>query len=125
MGKYRYSDANERFRRMNRFMMIASDVVFSVLIFYQIMLLGSNKAMLFLVGNVVVMLAFIIVNLIIFLKNPLFKGYNTLVLAQIGLECFVFLVMTDASFIGTIIIGVMGVIIPYYNKNNSIETLFK
>lgn len=116
MGKYRYSDEKERLRRMNRFIMIASDVVFGVLLFYQIMLMGTNSAMLFSGGNIAVMLIYIIANLIVFLKNPELKFYNTLILAEIGLECFFFLITTDASFIGTIIIGVMGVIIPYYNK---------
>ncbi len=116
MGKYRYNDANERFKRMNRFMMIASDVVFGVLIFYQIMLLGTNRALLFTAGNIAVLLLYIIVNLILFIRNPLGKSYKSIILAQLAMECLYFLVLTDASFIGTIMIGAMAVIIPYYDK---------
>lgn len=119
MSKYRYSDVNERKYRMNRFMMIAVDVVFAVMMFYQIMLLSTNKAMLFMAGNLAMFLIYAVVNLIVFLKNPRANFYKTMLLIEILLECLVFQIFTDASFIGSILIGGLAIIIPYYDKKQN------
>ncbi len=116
MNKFKYNNPDERLKRMNSFMLIASSIVFAVMFFFQVMLVATNKALLFTIGNLAMLVIYMIVNVIIYLKNPLAKFYRLVIVIEISLECLFFLVTTDASFIGTIMIGMLGTIIPYYSK---------
>lgn len=116
MNKFKYNNPDERLKRMNRFMLIASSIVYAVLLFYQIILVATDSTRFFMIVNLPVMIILEIVNVILFIKNPLSQSYKTIVLAELITEFAFLLITTDASFIGTIMIGVLGTTIPYYTK---------
>lgn len=116
MNKFKYNNPDERLKRMNRFMLIASSIVYAVLLFYQIILVATDGTRFFMIVNLPVMIILEIVNVILFIKNPLSQSYKTIVLAELITELAFLLITTDASFIGTIMIGVLGTTIPYYTK---------
>ncbi len=116
MNKFKYNNPDERLKRMNRFMLIASSIVYAVLFFYQIILVATDSTRFFMIVNLPVMIILEIVNVILFIKNPLSQSYKTIVLAELIAELAFLLITTDASFIGTIMIGVLGTTIPYYTK---------
>lgn len=116
MNEFKYNNPDERLKRMNRFMLIASSIVYAVLLFYQIILVATDSTRFFMIVNLPVMIILEIVNVILFIKNPLSQSYKTIVLAELITEFAFLLITTDASFIGTIMIGVLGTTIPYYTK---------
>lgn len=116
MSKFKYNNPDARLKRMNRFMLIASSIVYGVLLFYQVMLLFARELNIFTAVNLLVMAGFLVLNIILYKTNPLSVSYKTLVLAELVIQFLFFLIATDANFIGTIMIGVLGTTIPYYSK---------
>lgn len=116
MSKFKYNNPDERLKRMNRFMMIASSIVYGVLFFYQVMLIATRELSIFTAANLFLMIGFLVLNIILYNIKPLSIGYKTLVLAELVVQFLFFLIATDATFIGTIMIGVLGTTIPYYSK---------
>ena len=97
-------------------MLIASSIVYGVLLFYQVVMLFARELNVFTAVNLLVMAGFLVLNIIWYRTNPLSVSYKTLVLAELVIQFLFFLIATDASFIGTIMIGVLGTTIPYYSK---------
>ena len=69
MNKFKFNNPDERMRRMNRFMMIASDVVFVLLAIYHLLMLGESKILLFTIGNPILLFIVIGINFLILLKK--------------------------------------------------------
>lgn len=116
MEKFRYNDAGERTQRMNRCFMLAVTIVFGVLIFYHLMLLDENVKMKTMLWNVPVMVVIAVVNLFFYLKNKQASCYKVVLAAEMGIQFLFYMLTTDATFLGLLLIGVLAVMIPYYEK---------
>lgn len=118
MNKFKFNNPDERMRRMNRFMMIASDVVFVLLAIYHLLMLGESKILLFTIGNPILLFIVIGINFLILLKNPLFARFRTMITVEITIEFLFYFLITDANFMGLILIGALAVVIPYYDRKS-------
>ena len=68
--KYRYNDMAERYRRMNRFYIIATVVLgVSFIVYLWLKMFMSSISAMTVYGNTVVMAAFTIANTVIYVRN--------------------------------------------------------
>ena len=68
--KYRYNDMTERYRRMNRFYIIATVVLGgSFIVYLWLKMVMSSISAMTVYGNTVVMAAFTIANTVIYMRN--------------------------------------------------------
>ena len=119
MEKFRYNNVEERVKRMNRFFLLASSLVFFVLIFYHIMLIfDGNERMKALIWNIVLMCVFMVFNMIVMLRSRATIHFKTIVAVEMGVQFIIYMITTDAAYLGLILIGVLAVSIPYYERKS-------
>ncbi len=118
MEKFRYNREDERVKRLNRFFLLASGIVYAVLIFYHVMLLDENAIMKSTIWNVPLMVVLTVVNVVIFSRNKESSLLKNILTAEMGVQFMFYLLTTDATFLGLILIGTLAVLIPYYEKRN-------
>ena len=117
--KFRYNNVEERVKRMNRFFLLASSLVFLVLIFYQTMLIfDGNERMKALIWNIVLMCVFMVFNMIVMLRSRATIHFKTIVAVEMGVQFIIYMITTDAAYLGLILIGVLAVSIPYYERKS-------
>lgn len=117
--KFRYNNVEERVKRMNRFFLLASSLVFLVLIFYHIMLIfDGNERMKALIWNIVLMCIFTVFNMTVMLRSRATIHFKTIVAVEMGVQFIIYMITTDAAYLGLILIGVLAVSIPYYERKS-------
>ncbi|MEE1257792.1 MAG: methyl-accepting chemotaxis protein [Lachnospiraceae bacterium] len=117
--KFRYNNVEERVKRMNRFFLLASSLVFLVLIFYHIMLIfDGNERMKALIWNIVLMCIFAVFNMTVMLRSRATIHFKTIVAVEMGVQFIIYMITTDAAYLGLILIGVLAVSIPYYERKS-------
>lgn len=117
--KFRYNNAEERVKRMNRFFLLAANLVFFVLIFYHIMLtFDGNERMKSLIWNLVLICVFLVCNIIVILKSSTLIYFKTIVSVEMAIQFMIYMITTDAAYLGLILIGVLAVSIPYYERKS-------
>ena len=85
--KFRYNNVEERVKRMNRFFLLASSLVFLVLIFYQTMLIfDGNERMKALIWNIVLMCIFTVFNMTVMLRSRATIHFKTIVAVEMGVQ---------------------------------------
>lgn len=115
--EYRYNDLGERTIKLNRFLLIGTMALYVIFIFYligKINLGNINRTMAY--SNLSFLIIYIIVNLIIYIKNKSYKHYKTIVAIELGFVYTALVLQTDADFINIALIGFVVAIIPYYEK---------
>lgn len=122
MEKFRYNNQEERVKRLNRFIMLAECVVFAVLIFYHFMLRKENATIMNMSWNIGLIILFIGINFFILLKNSKANYFKTIVSVEMAVQFLIYLLTTDATFLGLILIGTLAVTIPYYEKKSYLIT---
>ncbi len=117
MNKYRYNDATERCKRVNRVFLFAVYILFSVLILYQFLLVsdGTLSTPVAICG-LVALLVFAIVDTALFFKNRATNYLRIFITLEVALAFVFFLLATPANFLGLALIGVLGVSILYYDS---------
>lgn len=124
MEKFRYNDAGERVKRMNRCFMLAVNIVFGVLAFYHLMLLGENTLMKTMLWNIPLMVVMAVCNFFLYAKNQKASFYKIVLAVEMGLQFMIYMLTTDATFLGLLLIGVLAVMIPYYEKKSYMITFW-
>ena len=108
--KYKYTEESERYKRMNKFYVVATSLLGVVFLFYLWMkLLNHNIVPMTVYGNTFLIVLFAIVNTIVYRKNTATKWLKIMATWQVGIEYFLVGVQMDASFI---------LQIPYYEKKS-------
>ncbi len=116
-NKYRYNDERERYHAMNRLYLIAADALMLILLLYLwLEIVAKNLALPTAIGNTVVIIIACIINVIIFFGDRSSKKLKTAITIELGLEFFLLGVQSHATFINLILICVLAVQIPYYDK---------
>lgn len=124
MNKFRYNDATERMKRVNRVYLLAVIILFSVLTIYQSLLVKegsfpealesySSKAM----------LAALAVDGILFFLNKAGKYLRVCITLEVGIAYLFFVLNTEGSFLGMAFVGVLGVSVLYYDAKYYMATL--
>ena len=115
--KYRYNEEKERYHTMNRLYLIAADALMLILLLYLwLEIVAKNLALPTAIGNTVVIIIACIINVIIFFGDRSSKKLKTAITIELGLEFFLLGVQSHATFINLILICVLAVQIPYYDK---------
>lgn len=117
MNKYRYNDATERCKRVNRVFLFAVYILFSVLILYQFLLVSSGTlstpvAM----CSLGVLIVFAFVDTVLFFKDRATHYLRIFITIEVALAFIFYLLATPANFLGLALIGVLGVSILYYDS---------
>lgn len=113
--KFRYTDENERYKSVNRFYFIGMNALYAMFIAYLLMrtFFGDlNKVFAF--ANLVIVLAFEVVNVVTYLKSKAGRKYGLISVILGGIELFLLGANTDAQFILFASIIILMLQIPYY-----------
>lgn len=105
--KYRYNDMTERYRRMNRFYIIATVVLGgSFIVYLWLKMVMSSISAMTVYCNTVVMAAFTIANTVIYMRNRATKQLKIIATYEVGIEFLLVGVQSDAHFISFAIIAI-------------------
>lgn len=114
--KFRYNDVTERYKRMNRIYMIASSLLWVMIVIYMLFKLAvSSIVPMTAYGNIVLSIVFGIVNGFIYMKDKGGKRLKKTVAIGIAIELFLVGAQTSAEFIFFLLIGILALQIPYYD----------
>lgn len=104
-NKYRYNDISERLRRMNRIYMGATIFMAALILLYLWMKqMNHNIKTVTVYGNTVLLLAFTVVNAVIYCRNKATSKLKVAVTMEMGIEYLLIGMQTDAHFITYILI---------------------
>ena len=113
---YKYNDMSERFIRMNRFCIVAMTGLWLVFVGY---LLMQNKVADIsagtIVSNLVIVVACLAVNIFIYIRNNATVKMKYAVTIELGIEVLVLGVQTNTTFVFFGLIGLLIVLISYYD----------
>ena len=116
-NKYRYNDISERLRRMNRIYMGATIFMAALILLYLWMKqMNHNIKTVTVYGNTVLLLAFTVVNAVVYCRNKATSKLKVAVTMEMGIEYLLIGMQTDAHFITYILIVSLALQIPYYDK---------
>ena len=114
---FRYNDIEERFKVLNRILFIGIIALFSMFLVYLLLKLGvKNIPVSFAIVNIALCLIFLVIDIILYLRNKTSKKFLRTVLFQAGLEIFLIGMNTDADFIFLAILVLLTLQIPFFNK---------
>ncbi len=117
MEKYRYNSLEARYAKVNRFFLLGSILLFSVMFIYLLLHLEKmNISHSNLIGNFATLVLFSAVNVIIYLKNKSTTKLKILITSEIIIEFLFYSFTTSATFLGMALIGMLGVCVAYYDK---------
>lgn len=116
-NKYRYNQEKERYHIMNRIYLLSADALMLVLIVYLWMRSGGGGiALPTAIGNTVIILISCLVNIFIFFGDRSSRKLKTAITIELALEYLLIGVQSDVSFMNLMLVGVLAVQIPYYDK---------
>lgn len=122
-NKYRYNDISERLRRMNRIYMGATIFIAALILLYLWMKqMNHNIQTVTVYGNTVLLLAFTVVNAVIYCRNKATSKLKVAVTMEMGIEYLLIGMQTDVHFITYILIASLALQIPYYDKKGLSRT---
>ena len=123
MNKYRYNDANERCKRVNRVFLLTTYILYAVLFIYQVLILNAGifSKPLFISG-LAILLIFMIWNSIVYFTNRASKYLRYYITFEVAIVFVFYLLATPANFLGLALIGVLGVSILYYDRRSYLIT---
>lgn len=114
--KFRYNDVTERYRRMNKVYMLASTLLWVMIIIYMIFkLLIKNIVPMTAYGNIVLCAIFAVVNGVTYFKDKCSTRLKMSVAIGMAIELFLVGAQTDAEFIYFSLLGILALQIPYYD----------
>lgn len=123
MNRFRYNDANERCKRVNRVFLIAVGILFSVLILYMKMLVGAGEMAKATSSTVIwIWLAFYALDFVVYFKDKSSSYLHYMIAVEVGVAFLYFMMTTSASFLGLALVGVLGVSILYYDSKGYMIT---
>ncbi len=115
MNKYIYNDKVERVHRMNRFGWIASILLFIVMGAYIGMLIGNKEATMASLGwDIIVLAVMALFNAFVLWKNKTANYFKNIIAIEVGIQFAILALLTPASFLGLALLGVLMLLIPYY-----------
>ncbi len=116
-NKYRYNDISERLRRMNK-MYVGATIFMGVLILLYLWMkqMNHNIQAVTVYGNTVLIIAFTVVNTIIYCRDKATSKLKVVATMEMGIEYLLIGMQTDAHFITYVLIASLALQIPYYDK---------
>ncbi len=116
-NEFRYTIKEERYKRMNRFFLLAVDLLFVIFMFYQLIQIVKPDRDVNTTGwNMILLIIFCIANIIIFKRRPDTALLKLAAVLEVGAEFVILSSHPTATFLGLALIGVLSVLIPYYDS---------
>ena len=112
--KFRYTDERERYKSVNKFYFIGMNALYAMFIAY-LFVTSNNGALnkVFAYANIGIVLAFEVVNIVMYLKNKASKAYGLVSVILGGIELFILAGNTEAQFVTYAVIVILMLQIPY------------
>lgn len=118
-NSYRYNDIHERYKRMNRFYLFSTDILWLLLVVYLVMKrLSSSIYPIVVYANLILIAGCAVVNSLVYIRNKANGWFKNLVVVEIGIEYFLLGVQTDAEFLNFALIMILVLQIPYFDKKS-------
>ena len=123
MNKYRYNDATERCKRVNRVFILAVYILFAVLGIYHCLLFsaGTLSKPLFICG-LALLVVFSALHTTTYFLNRASAQLKYFITFEVAILFVFYLLATPANFLGLALIGVLGVSILYYDNKSYLIT---
>lgn len=116
-NKYRYNDEKERYHIMNRIYLLSADALMLILLVYLWMKVGvGGLALPMAIGNTAIIIISCIINVFIFFGERSSRKLKEAITIELALEYLLIGTQTDVSFMNLMLIGVLAVQIPYYDR---------
>lgn len=115
--EYIYNDISERMKLMNKLYLKETALLGVVFLLY--LWLKSWKgglSIVFTIVNTVLLLIFTVINLVVYNKNQADKKLRGIATVEMCIEYFLIGIETDARFISFVLVAVLLLQIPYYDK---------
>lgn len=115
--KFKYRKKEERYQRMNLFNLITAFAALLIVLAYLWMKLSAgniNRVTVY--ANTVVIVLAAVVNFAIYVRNKAGTLLRLMIAFEIGFEFLMLAAQTDAKFIDVTLIGMIAVVVPYYDK---------
>lgn len=114
--KFRYNDVDARSERINRVFLLGTACVWLlILIYLSTNLLGETIQPMIAYCNLGLVLVFAIVNFLCYMKNKAGQLLRVFVSVELGIMMLLLGFLTDAEFIHLIFVGILVLLIPYYD----------
>lgn len=114
---YRYNDISERYRKMNSMFVVSAVFLWAMFLLYLLFKLGvKNIARITAVSNIVLILAFLISDIVMYFRDKSSTGLKRVVAIEMAVEVLLLGLQTDAEFIFFGAIGMLALQIPYYDR---------
>lgn len=128
-NKYRFNDEKERYHVMNRLYLLAADALMLIVLIFLIMkMVVKGIAVPIVIGNIAVIFVSCLINVFIFFGDKSTRYLKTAITIELGVEFFLLGMQTDSTFLHLLLISVVAVQIPYYDrkahKRNIISYVF-
>lgn len=115
--KYRFNDEKERYHVMNRLYLISAEMLLLIVfIFLVLKMTMAGSALPIVVGNMVIVIISWICNILFFFRDKTTKYLKTAITIELGVAFLLLGMLTEATFLHLILISVLAVQIPYYDR---------
>ncbi len=122
MGTFIYKDKEQRYRRMNQFFMTAIAILDTILFAYMILLIVQKEVSVAKLGwNIGLLAVFTIADIVMYLKNKSSNHLKLLIAIEVGVELLILMALTPATYFGMVMLGIIAISIPYYDKKYSVN----
>lgn len=116
-NKYRFNDEKERYHVMNRLYLISAEMLLLIVFIFLLMKTTiAGIALPTVVGNIVIVVISWICNIVFFYRDKSTKYLKTAITIELGVEFLLLGMQTDATFLHLILVSVLAVQIPYYDR---------
>ena len=115
--KYRFNDEKERYYVLNRLYLLSSDALMLILLIFAIMEGKTGEISIAgMIVSVVGLIGAALVNSFGFFKNKSTKHLKRAITFEVAFEVLLFGLLTDVTFLPLLLVGVVAVQIPYYDR---------
>lgn len=122
--KYIYNNKEERYKRLNHVLWVCSTDIFGVMILYLLSRIGTGTISLSTIyGNVALCSIFIVVDSILFFRKKAWDNFRLVLTIELGVEYLLVALQSDVTFINLALIGMLIVMVPFYDKKFQRNTM--
>ena len=115
--KYRFNDEKERYHVLNRLYLLSADTLMLILLIFAVMEGKTGEISIAgMIVSVVGLVGAALVNTFGFFKNKSTKHLKTAITCEVAFEVLIFGLLTDVTFLPLLLVGVVAVQIPYYDR---------
>lgn len=114
---FKFKEVNERNKKMNNFLLLGSTILFIVFaVCITLEYTAGNTILIFAAVVDALAVVMFLINVILYIKKPMWDKYKAMVAIQFGVVYLITGIGSQLGFIHYALLGMLAVMIPYYNK---------